>query len=200
MFLDCDIGRNIVYTSAVDGNPEECTAFFLRTFLSELPQLQCIRLIFARDHDPEGEKLLQWLSMLVLATSRIIYQHSELPRSPPPINFLQLQQLDIGMMSVTISSLIAVFQKFAAALRGVSFHKVCLLGLVPAGEAKVSFGQNFSINCQSLTISISQLSPCRISITTEETTNMNMGFQLSLSKVPSIRCSKNGVGQTCRAG
>jgi len=143
IFLDCNLRHSTVYTNVDGGSPKECASFFLRSFLGDLPQLQYLRLNFARDQNWQGESLLKWLSKPASPTLGVIDHQSELPQSPPPVNFLYLQQLDIGMVSVTTSSLIAVLQKFAPSLHTISFHKISLLGNVSTGEVKVSFWDQF---------------------------------------------------------
>jgi len=143
IFLDCYLVPNAIYTYTANGNPKPCTSFFLRSFLSELPQLRCLRLNFRLHQFWEGEKLLKWLSKPVLHTSEINVVQSELPQPPKPIHFLHLQQLDIGVVSVTTTSLIALLQKFAATLRSISFHKVALQEVMRAGDPKVSFWAEF---------------------------------------------------------
>jgi len=143
LFLDCNIGHQIVYTKSADGNPEDSTSFYLRTFLSELPQIQHLRLNFPLSDKGGTEELLTWLSKPVSSTSSLTDKLLELPHSPKPINFLHLRQLDIGSVSVRTASLIAVIRKFANTLRIVSFNRIYLLGGTPADEVRVNSWAKF---------------------------------------------------------
>ncbi|KAI1755627.1 hypothetical protein F4782DRAFT_489346 [Xylaria castorea] len=111
--------------------------YFLSRFLTKLSALQHLRLNFQRYDYRSTERVLLWLanarSNPAHATaspmdSRSPAHNSEdLPTHfPPAPSFPNLQNLDIGMATVSESVLLTLFKNYKSTLRGVSLHKIKL--------------------------------------------------------------------------
>jgi hypothetical protein len=111
----------------VDNVPTTCPNYFLRIFLSRLPELEHLRLNFRFYRGGETSNLLSWLSKPVSAVASNATPRTGLLESPPPIEFTKLLRLDIGMITVEPQIPLAIIQKHRATLRTISLHRVSLL-------------------------------------------------------------------------
>ncbi|KUJ16941.1 uncharacterized protein LY89DRAFT_616603 [Mollisia scopiformis] len=126
LFLDISVGFFPLYVN--EGNKlSKCPAYLLRKFLSKVPHLEHLRLNVKDRESDQGGELLSWFSKPnTSVSSNGTFAGSNL-EPPPPVDLRNLQQLDIGMLSVSPKVLLAIFQKFQATLHTVSLHKVKML-------------------------------------------------------------------------
>ncbi|KAE8441036.1 hypothetical protein EG329_006073 [Mollisiaceae sp. DMI_Dod_QoI] len=122
LFLDLNSQFLPVYVDG-DSQPLQCPSYLLRQFLSKLPQLQHLRLNF---HAYERFLCNNFLSWLAKPVSTIAPTSGAYLQAPPPVDLLNLQQLDIGMTSIEPDILVALMRKYQATLCIISFHKVTL--------------------------------------------------------------------------
>jgi len=103
-----------------------CASYFLKRFLSKLPQLEHLRLNFQAYGSKEANDLISWLSK---PTSSAVATNIApgLLEAPQPIHFAKLRQLDIGMITIDPQILFGIIQKYQGSLRGISLRRVCLL-------------------------------------------------------------------------
>ncbi|KAG0646903.1 hypothetical protein D0Z07_6123 [Hyphodiscus hymeniophilus] len=124
LFLDLNTAFDS-YGVDVNGVPTECSSYFLRRFFSKLHELEHLRLNF-RDYTTTND-ILTWLSQPVTAVPSSPPSGIPFPRSPPPVDLIKLQRLDIGMTAIDSGVLLALIRKYGVTLRTISFHKISLL-------------------------------------------------------------------------
>ncbi|KAI0489852.1 hypothetical protein F4859DRAFT_462595 [Xylaria cf. heliscus] len=111
--------------------------YFLSRFLAKLPALEHLRLNFQAYSPPSTERILRWLANArsgpTHATTNPMDPHplvkdsEKLPAHfPPAPDFPNLQNLEIGMATVSEHVLLALYKNYRSTLRGVSLHKVKL--------------------------------------------------------------------------
>lgn len=101
-----------------------------KRFLAHTPNLTWLRLNFRRfgtDYSNE-EALLKWLGSSLRPGSRLSpgLVNTDPSFVPLPVELDHLEQLDIGQMHLSASTLYHLFRKFSSTLKRISLHKVKL--------------------------------------------------------------------------
>lgn len=115
LYLDLGLLADSALVETSGGDIVPCSGLYLKRFLSRLPQLEHLRLNFRDSLLTAPKDLLLWLS-----------QHPSPTITPQPVNFSNLQHLDIGMITLEVQTILAVLSKFKTSLRDVSLHRVTL--------------------------------------------------------------------------
>jgi len=125
----------------VDNTPTKCQSYFLKRFLSNVTELEHLRLNFSRyeNRPPSGNNVLSWLSEKVSNNTSNITSSALVPGPPLPVQFTRLQRLDLGMTRIDPRVLVDIIRKFQATLRIISFHK---LSLIDTSSFKAKDGDN----------------------------------------------------------
>jgi hypothetical protein len=127
----------------VNHTPTECPNYLLRTFLSRLPKLEHLRLNFRFYRGNETSNLLSWLAKPISAASPDTTKALTLLESPRTIEFTNLRQLDIGMVTVEPKILSSIIQKHRESLRVINLHKVSLLQTDPTKSSRDNLWAKF---------------------------------------------------------
>lgn len=101
--------------------------YFLKRFLYRTPNLTHLRLNCQNAQPPSAEELLLWLRLPVRQVDSIDSSSGPpLSQSPDPVALSQLRRLDIGMLSVSLHTLLEAIHKFQPTLRALSLWKVTI--------------------------------------------------------------------------
>jgi hypothetical protein len=138
--------------------PFECRSYLLKRFLSRVPQLEHLRLNFQFDTNQETNNVLSWLSQsasVILSNNPSV---TSLLENPQPVNFTNLRQLDIGMVTIELDILLAILQKYRATLRTISLRKVSLLQAKPVNSGgKLNVWGKFFARLSKLNLKLSAI-------------------------------------------
>lgn len=119
------------FPTIVNPKFEACHTYLLRLFMARVGQLEHLRLNFSSCDPSHIRDFMSWFSITAFpdapAVGPLPLPTGPLPGSPPPVNFTNLRQLDIGKVVVEPKILLAVLQKYRATLHGIDFHRVELL-------------------------------------------------------------------------
>ncbi|KAI0447053.1 hypothetical protein F4803DRAFT_500890 [Xylaria telfairii] len=151
--------------------------YFLSMFLVKLSALQHLRLNFQACESAAVERILLWLAnarpvpahaTTKLVDSRPSTQDSEnLPAHfPLAPNFPNLQNLDLGMATVSDRVLIALYKNYKSTLRGVSLHKINL-----AYKPDISKANLWAHLCNKMVAADLQLQTLALSYLTQQSGN-----------------------------
>lgn len=108
----------------LNGETARCSSYLLRKFLSRVPLLEHLRLNFRSYSLEEANDVLTWLSKTACIVTSNTTPENSILESPRPVDFIQLRQLDIGMIWTEPQIVLAIIRKYRATLDTVSFHKV----------------------------------------------------------------------------
>ncbi|KAI8956219.1 hypothetical protein F4801DRAFT_525805 [Xylaria longipes] len=111
--------------------------YFLSRFLARLSALQHLRLNFQACDSRSVERILLWLANARSGPTHAAASPVDAPPSaqdfedlpthlPPAPSFPNLQNLDLGMTTVSESVLLALYKNYKSTLRGISLHKIRL--------------------------------------------------------------------------
>lgn len=129
--LDISSGPKM-FTISDDESPDVThyryyTYYFLKRFLYRTPNLTHLRLNCQNAQPPCAEGLLIWLNLPVRQVDSIdSFSGPPLFLSPDPVALSQLRRLDLGMLSVSLHTLLDTIHKFKPTLRALSLWKVTL--------------------------------------------------------------------------
>ncbi|KAI0387768.1 hypothetical protein F5Y04DRAFT_240928 [Hypomontagnella monticulosa] len=120
-------------TGRIVTNMEYCSGFQLTAFLSRTTSLEHLRLNFRDCVEDESNSLFKWLTQS--PESRVDSQVdipegtimvSVFPQIPAAPSLPRLEQLDIGMATIELRTLVNLVKRFRSSLRRISLHKVTL--------------------------------------------------------------------------
>ncbi|CZR62122.1 uncharacterized protein PAC_12019 [Phialocephala subalpina] len=186
LFLDINCDSPVVRVEA-DNQPRQCPSYLLRIFLSKVTDLEYLRLNFHSYPRDSSNDFLLWLAMQVPTPtpngpSRTLY-----PNAPLPVEFHNLQQLDIGMTAINPELMVEIVRKYRATLRSISFHKVSLWQTEPVqrGE-KVDLWGEFFAKLSKLYLNLSRVNMSFLSQVLLGPERIQQ-IQFEGSRVPAIR-------------
>ncbi|KAJ8131200.1 hypothetical protein O1611_g2428 [Lasiodiplodia mahajangana] len=127
-----EIDSSYLVVKGDDGNGIPGWGYFLSRFLARASSLEHLRLNFQKYDQSATEKVLSWLAgakVNFIESSTSANASGDLPAHfPPAPKFPKLQNIDIGMATVTERVLLALYKNYISTLRGISLHKVTLEG------------------------------------------------------------------------
>ncbi|KAK3403419.1 hypothetical protein B0T20DRAFT_486420 [Sordaria brevicollis] len=105
-------------------------SYLLRRFLAYTPNLTWLRINLKRygTDNVNGEALLKWLasSSRPGSWSSPDSVNGDPSLVPPPVELDHLEQLDLGQLHVSTSTLYRLFRKFSPTLKAISLHRIRL--------------------------------------------------------------------------
>ncbi|KAI6829792.1 hypothetical protein KC332_g8730 [Hortaea werneckii] len=104
----------------VDSSEEKTRSLLIQQFLEHTPNLQCLRLNFASDRS-SADSILEWLGRRPHLSS---FKHSPIVVRIPAVQFNNLTELDLGMVSIHKTALVDVITKFN--LKSLNLWKVSI--------------------------------------------------------------------------
>ncbi|KAH9887767.1 hypothetical protein F4778DRAFT_755990 [Xylariomycetidae sp. FL2044] len=152
LYLDLETHRRQVMVAG-KSRPESFAGYFLFGFLLKTSSLQHLRLNFKGYDSAEAAAFLAHLAKDPPMQSATAGSNNILPLPgglPLPLkcpDFPNLKQLDIGMVNVSESILIDVFNRYKATLRSISLHRVNLAVPAERTREKINWWSRF---CQRL--------------------------------------------------
>jgi hypothetical protein len=125
--LYLDLNSDFIPALIADGQSQTVPpGYLLRRFLGHVSQLEHLRLNFTSYRPGDAQDVLSWLAASPSADASNTAPGA-VSTSPQPVHFANLQQLDLGMVTVEPRTLLAVVHKHRDTLRGISLHKLSLL-------------------------------------------------------------------------
>ncbi|KAI0009494.1 hypothetical protein F4779DRAFT_366926 [Xylariaceae sp. FL0662B] len=178
LYLDLDsITPPVLVGNEADFTP--FPLFFLSKFLLTTQSLEHLRINFSGYNKADRVKFLLWLSKApapchntqtaastTTQANGVDKERNGLQEYPPPPHFPNLEQLDIGMVTIESSLLLGLFQRYKATLRRVSLHRVCLKATAQHTRDRVNlwprfFSQMAKLHLNLSTINLSYLQQSR---------------------------------------